>query len=380
MQTYLVGGAVRDQLLGREVHDLDYVVVGSTIEQMLAAGYQQVGADFPVFLHPQSKHEYALARTERKSGRGHTGFRVDFNPAVTLEQDLLRRDLTINAIARGEDDQLVDPYNGVKDLNDKVLRHVSEAFVEDPLRVLRVARFAAQLAALGFDVHEDTVTLMRRLADDGELSELTAERVFKETEKALYSGKPGRYFEVLQNCGALEVLFAPLGQGAQLQAALKALDAATRLHEAAEVRWAALLHLCESVETQCQALKVPLRYQWQAERVQRLLAKVEALSKPTPEAVLDILQNLDVFRKPDMLAGFLVACRAVLDSRQALPAQVFAQGDILTEALQLCQAVTAQPFVEQGIKGKAIGEHIRQARLMAIERMLCDWPNRPDTQ
>ncbi|MGL5532391.1 MAG: multifunctional CCA tRNA nucleotidyl transferase/2'3'-cyclic phosphodiesterase/2'nucleotidase/phosphatase, partial [Plesiomonas shigelloides] len=203
MQTYLVGGAVRDQLLGLNVTERDWVVVGATPEQLLAQGYQQVGRDFPVFLHPRTHEEYALARTERKQGQGYTGFVCHAAPDVTLEQDLLRRDLTINAIAQAEDGSLTDPYGGQQDLRDRWLRHVSPAFSEDPLRVLRVARFAARFAHLGFRVAPETLALMQQISASGELTHLTAERVWKETEKALNSAAPDVYFAVLRACGAL---------------------------------------------------------------------------------------------------------------------------------------------------------------------------------
>ena len=199
MQVYLVGGAVRDQLLGYPYHEKDYVVVGATPEQLLAQGYQPVGKDFPVFLHPETKDEYALARTERKSGHGYHGFEFYTDTSVTLEQDLIRRDLTINAIAMDCDGNIYDPYQGQKDLQDKILRHVSDAFVEDPLRVLRIARFAARYKALDFTVAPETLDLMRQLADSGELQALTPERVWKETSRALMEDHADEYFEVLQN-------------------------------------------------------------------------------------------------------------------------------------------------------------------------------------
>ncbi|MDN5690966.1 MAG: multifunctional CCA tRNA nucleotidyl transferase/2'3'-cyclic phosphodiesterase/2'nucleotidase/phosphatase, partial [Acinetobacter sp.] len=207
MQVYLVGGAVRDHLLGHPYHEKDYVVVGATPEQLLAQGYQPVGKDFPVFLHPKTKEEYALARTERKSGHGYHGFEFFTDPDVTLEEDLIRRDLTINAIAMDEAGQVYDPYHGQDDLAHKILRHVSDAFAEDPLRVLRVARFAARYAQYGFRIADETLALMRQLAESGELEALTPERVWKETSRALMERHADVYFEVLRECGALKVLF-----------------------------------------------------------------------------------------------------------------------------------------------------------------------------
>ena len=207
MQVYLVGGAVRDQLLGHPYHEKDYVVVGATPEQLLAQGYQPVGKDFPVFLHPETKDEYALARTERKSGQGYHGFEFYTDISVTLEDDLIRRDLTINAIAMDDDGKIYDPYHGHEDLNNKILRHVSDAFAEDPLRVLRVARFAARYHQYGFTIAEETLALMQQLADSGELKALTPERVWKETSRALMERDADVYFETLRQCGALKVLF-----------------------------------------------------------------------------------------------------------------------------------------------------------------------------
>ena len=207
MKSYLVGGAVRDRLLGLPIKDKDWVVVGATPQQMLDAGYQQVGRDFPVFLHPDSHEEYALARTERKSGSGYTGFTCYAAPDVTLEQDLLRRDLTVNALAEDADGTIIDPYGGQQDLQQRILRHVSPAFAEDPLRVLRVARFAARYAHLSFRIADETLALMREMADAGELAHLTPERVWKETESALGTRNPQVFFQTLRDCGALKVLF-----------------------------------------------------------------------------------------------------------------------------------------------------------------------------
>ena len=206
VKTYLVGGAVRDDLLGLKAVENDWVVVGSTPDEMMAKGFKQVGASFPVFLHPENGEEHALARTEKKQGHGYHGFNVDFHPGVTLEQDLQRRDLTINAIARDKDGKLIDPYGGQRDLQDRVLRHVSDAFVEDPLRVLRVARFAARFAGHGFRVHESTLELMREITRSGELQHLAAERIWREIELALKTPKPSVFVSVLRECGALEAL------------------------------------------------------------------------------------------------------------------------------------------------------------------------------
>ena len=219
MEIYLVGGAVRDELLGKKVEERDWVVVGGTPGELLEQGYRQVGASFPVFLHPDSGEEYALARTERKQGHGYHGFTVDFHPGVTLEEDLARRDLTINAMARDDHGALIDPFDGQRDLEQRVLRHVSDAFREDPLRILRVARFAARYAGLGFTIHPSTLELMKEIVESGELGHLVPERVWAEFEKALSSSRPGKFIEVLRECGALEVLGAPRDSGGVLERA-----------------------------------------------------------------------------------------------------------------------------------------------------------------
>jgi tRNA nucleotidyltransferase (CCA-adding enzyme) len=378
MKTYLVGGAVRDELLGRAVHDLDYVVVGSTIDQMKAEGFMQVGADFPVFLHPQTKDEYALARTERKSGVGYKGFSVDFNASVTLEEDLMRRDLTINAIAKADNGEFVDPHDGQLDLKNRVLRHVSIAFVEDPLRVLRVARFAAQLNSLGFSVHQDTQDLMNELAVSGELAHLTPERVFKETEKALNAQNPAVYFTVLQKTGALAVLFPELealigahredGSDAFVHA-IMALQQATRLSDSPEVRWAALFNnLGKGITPQAvnERLKVPTRFAILAEKVSLLHLTMHQMLVLQPAQILKLLEMLDVFRKPSMLEHFILACEA--DARAVRGAECIAylEADFLRQAYKVSAGVIANPFVEQGYKGIEIKEMIQQARINAI--------------
>jgi tRNA nucleotidyltransferase (CCA-adding enzyme) len=403
MNTYLVGGAVRDELLGRTVHDLDYVVTGATVAQMKALGFMQVGADFPVFLHPQSKDEYALARTERKSAVGHKGFSVDFHPSVSLEEDLQRRDLTINAIAKTENGRFIDPFNGRADLEQRLLRHVSEAFVEDPLRVLRVARFSAQLKPLGFSVHPNTLQLMHQLADSGELSHLTPERVFKETEKALLSRQPQQYFRVLQSCGALVVLFpelqALIGVSQEVEPhagldffvhSLMAVEQASLLSELPEVRWAALLHdLGKGVTaddlvfgdiayqaasiTSVQALnkryKVPNRYAVLAEKVAEHQLTMQRVMALTPANILKLLESLDAFRRPQLLVQFILVCEAAVRRRGRFEKQHFPAADFLREAYRVCQQVIAKPFVKQGIKGIEINHMMRRQRVERLGAM-----------
>ena len=256
MHIYKVGGAVRDRLLGRPVSDIDWLVVGATVEDMLAEGFRPVGADFPVFLHPKTGEEYALARTERKSGRGYGGFTFHASPDVTLEQDLIRRDLTINAMAEDACGTLYDPYQGKADLDRRLLRHVSPAFAEDPLRVLRVARFAARYAPLGFKVANDTLGLMQHISASGELLALTAERTWKEIERALMEAHPQVFFEVLRACNALQVLLPELEPHPQT---LASLEQAAKLQLALPIRWACLLHPLPtaSIKALNQRLKTP---------------------------------------------------------------------------------------------------------------------------
>ena len=368
MKTYLVGGAVRDELLGRAVHDKDYVVVGATIEQMLADGYQQVGADFPVFLHPQSKDEYALARTERKSGSGYKGFTVDFNAGVTLEEDLLRRDLTINAIAKDDNGELVDPWGGCKDLQARILRHVSKAFAEDPLRVLRVARFAAQLAGFGFKVDPQTVELMRQLAESGELGALTVERVYKETEKALLCDAPQVYFEVLEQCGALTALFAELAAPKVFKPAMAALEQSVDISPLAEVRWGAMLARVEQGQGMSERLKVPLKLARCARLAHACRTRLLALEQADGAQILDLLKTLDGLRKVEAVEGVALACKA--DAMANEDCHDYPQAGRLLAAQQACLQVIAKPFVEQGFKGAAIGEQMDLARQSAIAALL----------
>lgn len=344
MNVYLVGGAVRGRMLGLPVKERDWVVVGSTPDEMLELGYRQVGRDFPVFLHPETSEEYALARTERKTGPGHTGFVCHAGPEVTLEDDLLRRDLTINAMAQDADGELVDPFGGRADLEARLLRHVSAAFVEDPLRVFRVARFAAQLP--GFQVAPETRALMQEMVRNDELSELAAERVWQEMHKALGCRAPVRFFDVLAETGALVPWFAELeGVAVSFPAAL----------DTAETRFGALawqLHGA-AVTALCERLKAPKRFQRLAGQVAahgRLLARWAEV--PAAE-VLDVLH----------------AAGALRDQRDHQPlldtVAVCAGVDLsaLADLIEALAAVDSQPFREQGLAGKAIGDAIHAARL-----------------
>ena len=402
--TYLVGGAVRDALLGLQAAERDWVVVGSTPAEMLDNGFKQVGASFPVFLHPKSGEEYALARTEKKQGHGYHGFSVDFHPGVTLEEDLQRRDLTINAIARDEYGNLVDPYGGQRDLEQKILRHVSGAFIEDPLRVLRVARFAARFRRFGFRVHESTMALMREITQSGELRHLVAERVWREIEMAMKTEKPSVFVRVLRECGALEALLPEVDRlfgvpqpekyhpeidtGIHL---LMALDAAADLSQgAANVVFAVLLHDLgkgitpaaelpshighESagvplVDAVCSRLKVPNAVHDLSRKVCLLHLKCHRMLEVRPLTALRLLEKLDVFRQPRLLPDFVMACEADYRGRKGLQDRVYPQGAYLQQVYQAAAEIRARDLDLDGLSGPEVGERLRQARLEAITRL-----------
>lgn len=383
MDIYLVGGAVRDALLGLPVSDRDWVVVGATPDIMLKCGYQQVGRDFPVFLHPGTREEYALARTERKTGAGYTGFACYSAPDVTLEDDLQRRDLTINAMAQSADGTLYDPYHGADDLKNRILRHVSEAFTEDPLRVLRVARFAARFAPQGFVIAPETLELMSAITQQGELAHLTAERVWKETEKALSSPCPDIYFSVLRRCGALTVLFPELetlfcatdGQTGYdiLTAAL--LRRTVLLTNSTDIRFAALcLYLsCHSTgegRSAIQQLSERLRVPNPA-RDLALLATchyrtVHDIGQLTADDIIALFDSLDAWRKPERITQLAVLCEADYLSRIAPEATDYPQGHILAEAFILAQNVAVKPVIEAGFKGADIKAELTRRRAEAV--------------
>ncbi|MGN6521504.1 MAG: multifunctional CCA addition/repair protein, partial [Dokdonella sp.] len=401
MRIYLVGGAVRDRLLGREVADRDFVVVGATPEEMRAAGYRPVGKDFPVFLHPTTQEEYALARTERKTGRGYHGFAFHADPSVTLEQDLERRDLTINAMATDEQGELVDPFDGRRDLEQRVLRHVSPAFVEDPVRVLRVARFAARYAPIGFRIADETLALMRRMVDDGEVDHLVAERVWTETRKALGEPAPSAFVRALRECGALRVIFPEVDalygvpQRAEFHPEVDTgrhielvLDQAARLAPGDDlVGWCALVHDLgkaltppqelprhvmheqrgrEPVRAISARLKVPAEHAALAELVCRFHLDAHRAFELRPETVLKLLESLDAFRRPERVARFLAACEADKRGRLGLADEPYPQGGYLRAAHTAARAIDAAPFVAQGITGPGIGDAVRRARMAAI--------------
>jgi len=400
MKVYLVGGAVRDQLLGLPGQDRDHVVVGATPEEMVARGFKPVGADFPVFLHPQTKEEYALARTERKSGRGYKGFTVYSAPDVTLEDDLRRRDLTINAMARDEAGALVDPFGGARDLQARLLRHVSPAFSEDPVRVLRVARFAARFADRGFHVAPETLALMRGMAANGEVDHLVAERVWAELERALGEKTPSKFFEVLRETGALAKLFPeiealygvpqPPEHHPEIDTGvhtMMVLDAATRLSPEPIVRFAALTHdlgkgttpkeqwprhigheerSVALVKDLCGRYRVPNEYRDLAVLVARYHLHSHRALELRAATVLETLEAIDVFRRSERLERFLLACEADYLGRKGLEQRPYPQAQRFRKAFETARAVDAAGIAAAN-EGKDIGERIRQARIKAID-------------
>lgn len=402
MKVYLVGGAVRDELLGLPVSDRDYVVVGSTPETMLAQGFQQVGKDFPVFLHPQTHEEYALARTERKTGAGYTGFSCYSAPDVTIEDDLLRRDLTINAIAKDDQGQLTDPYNGVDDLKARVLRHVSEAFAEDPLRVLRVARFAARYAEQGFHIAPETLSLMQTMTASGELTHLTAERVWAETEKALKSKSPQVYFEVLRQCGALAVLFpeidnlfgvpAPAKWHPEIDTGihtLMVLRMAAQLSTDVDIRFSALCHDVGKaltpktiwpshphhgeagvalIDNLCDRLKIPNSTRELARLTARFHDKIHVINRLKAQELVQLFDGLDSWRKPERIAQLGVISEADARGRAGFEQQAYPQAEFFRQAFHVAQTVSVKPIVEQGFQGPKIREELTRQRIEQIEQ------------
>lgn len=378
MQIYKVGGAVRDRLLGRPVSEIDWVVVGATAKQMEALGFRPVGADFPVFLHPQTGDEYALARTERKSGRGYGGFTFFASPDVTLEQDLLRRDLTINAMAEDEHGQLHDPYGGQRDLADRLLRHVSPAFAEDPLRVLRVARFAARYADLGFHIASETLELMRQLSRSGELQALTPERSWKEISRALMEPRPDVFLQVLRDCGALAELYPELDAhlAPTPDALLATLRECARRQQPLPVRWAVLLSPLsiedgqgvEPVRAISQRSKVPRDCQELAELVAGYRHAAARALELSANQLLDLLQHFDIYRRPERFERFLIASEIAGAAAPSSGAPFCTQAEYLRGAADAARQVTAAPLVEQGYRGAELGEALKHERLAAVAR------------
>lgn len=403
MQTYLVGGAVRDSLLGRKVVDKDWVVVSSTPDEMLSQGFVQVGKDFPVFLHPDSHEEYALARTERKNGNGYTGFECDSASTVTLEQDLVRRDLTINAMAMNENGELIDPFNGQIDLDRKILRHVSDAFIEDPLRVLRVARFAARYHADGFTIADETLTLMNKISASGELSALTPERVWKETARSLHEAAPQVYFETLRDCGALSVLMPELDVlwGIPNPArwhpeidtgihTMMVLQQAASLSDQLSVRYAALVHDLgkgltppekwpshqgheklglTAIREVSERLKVPNECRDLALLVSEYHSHVHRAFELKANTILKVLNACDAWRKPERFEQLLLTCTADARGRTHFESDPYHQADYFKAALKTATEVDVQHIIAAGHQGKDIKMQLDQRRIQSIESL-----------
>lgn len=400
MDIYLVGGAVRDAQLGITVKDQDWVVVGATPEKMTAQGYQAVGQDFPVFLHPKTKQEYALARTERKAGKGYKGFTCYSAPDVTLEQDLLRRDLTINAIAQAPNGDLIDPFNGLNDLTNKVLRHVSQAFVEDPLRVLRVARFAARFHYLGFSIAPETMSLMTQIVKSGELNALTPERVWMEWEKSLSCDDPQIFLEILRECGALKVILPevdalfgvpqPEKWHPEIDTGIHTLmvaKQAAKLSSSLPVRLAAQLHdlgkgitppeewpshkmHCHTglklIKEVCQRQKVPNEFRDLALLVCEHHSNVHRAQELRPATFIKILDKMDCWRKPERLEQVLLCCQADHAGRKGLENQPYPQSQLFKNAFQAALSVEVKHIVAAGFKGAAIREELTKQRIEAV--------------
>ncbi len=398
---YLVGGAVRDSLLALPVAERDWVVTGSTPQAMLDADFRPVGKDFPVFLHPQTQEEFALARTERKSGHGYGGFEVVADPGVTLEQDLQRRDLSINAMAVDNQGQLIDPWGGQEDLQQRRLRAVSSHFVEDPLRVLRLARFQARFFALGFAPDATTRQMLRDITESGELDHLTPERVWRETEKALLSDHPAEFFRLLREVGALAVLFPELDQlfGKPQTAryhpeidsgvhALMAIAQSARISDDLETRFAVLCHdfgkgttpqaVLPShrgheqrgvplIEAFCQRLKVPKALKLSAQAVAAHHLLCHQARELRPATLLKLMHNLDAFRRPERMEVFLQACLADARGREGFEQDPYPQAEYLRQAYAVARAVQAAPLAQQGLKGAELGEALQQARESALK-------------
>ena len=397
--TYLVGGAVRDQLLGLTTVDRDYVVVGSDPEQMLAQGYLPVGKDFPVFLHPTSKDEYALARTERKTAKGYHGFEFNADRHVTLEDDLLRRDLTINAMAMDVNGNIIDPYGGQQDIKDKVLRHVSPAFAEDPVRVLRVARFMSRFKHLGYEVHPETMQLMRQLVDDGEIEALVAERVWQEIKNSLNQTTPSAFFLCLRDCGALAILLPEIdclfGIPQTIQwhpevdtgiHVMLAIDEAKDLDN--DVAYAVMVHDLGKgitpedvlpshrghetagiplVKAVSQRLKVPNHYKKLALLVCQWHLHAHTAMELRAATIEKLFSRLNAYRQAELLEKFILACQADATGRWGDEFKTYPQADYLRELFNAAQQIDKQSLYDRGYEGEVLGKQIRQLRISAIQ-------------
>ena len=402
MRNYVVGGAVRDELLGLPVVERDFVVVGESPEAMLAQGFRAVGKDFPVFLHPKTQEEYALARTERKTAPGYHGFEIHASPEVTLEEDLVRRDLTVNAMAMDESGQLIDPYGGLQDLHDRVLRHVSPAFAEDPVRLLRVARFAARFNALGFTIAPETLRLMQAMVDQGEVDALVPERIFQEFHKALLTGAPQVFIEVLRMTGALSRIMPEIDQLFGIPQdprhhpevdtgghSLLVLQQAAGLSLDPAIRFAALVHDLgkgltdpglwphhpgheaagiQPLETLCERLKAPRAFFHLAKKAVLHHGTIHRALTLSAESLVDLMEQLDGFRQPEMLADVLCVAEADARGRPGYEALPYPQRGRVLDALKVAQRITGKTFTGQKISGPALGQAIRQGRIDLIEK------------
>ena len=399
LKVYCVGGAVRDGLLGLPVQDHDWVVVGATAEQMEALGYRPVGKDFPVFLHPDTHEEYALARTERKTAPGYKGFAVYAAPDVTLEQDLSRRDFTVNAIAQAEDGSLIDPYNGIVDLRAGILRHVSAAFSEDPVRILRAARFVARF---GFSIAPETLELMRAMVANGEVDALVAERVWQELSRGLMEKSPSRFITTLRNCGALkkilpeiDALFGvpqPPQHHPEIDCGIHTmmvLDDAARHHYALEVRFAALMHdlgkgntpkdilprhighearSVDLLRALCERLRVPGECRDLGLLVARYHGDVHRARELRPDTIVRLFQNCDAWRKPERFTQLLEACASDARGRTGHEQDDYPQARFLQRMLQAAQAVNAGEVARQCVDKNLIAERVKEARIVAVAK------------
>ncbi|MCL9685791.1 multifunctional CCA addition/repair protein [Legionella maioricensis] len=405
MKVYLVGGAVRDKLLGIPVQERDWVVVGATPQQLLNKKFRQVGRDFPVFLHPETKEEYALARTERKSAPGYYGFDCDFSSTVTLEEDLGRRDLTINAMAMDEQGNLIDPYQGQHDLNNKILRHVSPAFIEDPVRVLRVARFAARFHYLGFKLANETRSLMYSMVKRGELMHLVPERVWQEWQRSLCEKNPEQFILSLRSCDALQVIIPelnalfgvpnPYQYHPEIDSGvhtLMVLEAAASLSQDPIVRFAALVHDLGKaftpmnswpkhhgheekgvsiIESLCSRLRIPNDYRTLAIAVSRFHLNIHRLLELRATTIVRLLEQCDAFRRPQLFYNLLLACQADAEGRgKAIDYQ---QARLWSYVLTECTKVNPQILITQGYEGNAIKEALHQRRVACVELILNSW-------
>ena len=404
MKIYLVGGAVRDKLLGFTPKEKDWVVVGATPQQMLNKGYKQVGKDFPVFLHPQTHEEYALARTERKTAPGYKGFEFHADTSVTLEQDLQRRDLTVNAIAEDEQGNIIDPFSGVKDIEQRILRHVSDAFNEDPVRILRVARFAARFAHLNFKVADATIELMQSMADSGEVDALVPERVWKELESALATNAPQQFFETLRQCGALKKLFPEIDALYGVPQSEKhhpeidtgvhtmmVLEQAAKLTDDTVIRFAALTHdlgkgitpeeewpkhldheenSVPLINALCDRIRIPNDYRNLAIHVARYHLHCHRANELRASTMLKLFKSIDAFRKPERFQQFLVACEADARGRKGYENKPYPQAAVLQSAFEAANAIDAKGLADTGLKGKEIAEKIYNMQVSAIKKIL----------